>query len=46
MSKQQTMMTPDWLAEREQAVQCLIKFIRLPLSQLYEPPIVEEDFIR
>ena len=35
-----------WDGERERGVRILQQLVRLPLARLWEPPIVEEDFVK
>jgi condensin complex subunit 1 len=36
----------DWDEEREKAVRSLLQLVQLPLNKLWNPPIVEEQFVK
>ena len=36
----------DWENEREHGVRALIQLLNLNLHRLWEPPVVEEEFIK
>jgi len=36
----------DWEAEREKFVKILLQLLQLNVQRLWDPPIVEEEFVR
>jgi len=43
--KKSSTMTLDWQRERETGIKTLLNLVQLKINQLWDPPVVEEEFV-
>jgi len=44
--KKKSSMTMDWQRERETGMKTLLNLVQLNITRLWDPPVVEEEFVR